>query len=213
MQVEIFSDIVCPWCYLGEQHFAQARAAVPFGDEIEVVFRSFELDPTAARGTTAPTVDVLARKYGMTPEQAEQAQRQMEERATQAGLTFRMGGLHSGSTLDAHRLTHLARERGRQAEVVEALHRAYFTEQRSVFDAAALTEVAVEAGLERDEVVRVLGSDAYEQGVRADEELAHSFGVSGVPFFVIDRRHAVSGAQPADVLAEAMQRAHAERVG
>jgi predicted DsbA family dithiol-disulfide isomerase len=208
MHVEIWSDVVCPWCYIGKRNFEKALTLVPFGEEIEVVYRSFELDPSAPRGTVAPTVEVLSRKYGMTPAQAEQAQRQMEQRAAGAGLTFRMGGLQSGNTRDAHRLTHLAAARGAQAEVVEALHRAYFTEQRSVFDAASLVEIVAGAGLDADEASRVLAGDDHLEAVLADEELAHEFGASGVPFFVIDRRFAVSGAQPAEALADVLRRAH-----
>ncbi|MGN6610080.1 MAG: DsbA family oxidoreductase [Jatrophihabitans sp.] len=207
MRVEIWSDVVCPWCYLGKRNFERALEQLPFRDEVEVTYRSFELDPSAPHDEVAPTVQVLSRKYGMTPQQAEQAQQQMEQRAEQAGLTFRMGELHSGNTLDAHRLLHLADARGRQAELVEALHRAYFTEQRSVFDHDSLTEIAVGAGLDRAEVVQVLGGVAYLDEVRADEELAHDFGADGVPFFVIDRKYAVSGAQPADVLAQILTQA------
>jgi predicted DsbA family dithiol-disulfide isomerase len=121
-----------------------------------------------------------------------------------------MGRLHSGNTRDAHRLTHLAAERGRQAEVVEALHRAYFTEQRSLFDAESLTGIATDAGLDRDEVIQVLTSDRYDSAVAQDEALAHEFGANGVPFFVIDRRYGVSGAQPPDVLVEVLRRARDE---
>lgn len=212
MQVEIWSDVVCPWCYLGKRNFERALELAPFGDQVTVVYRSFELDPTALRGVTAPTVDVLAEKYGMAPEQAAQAQRQMEQRAEEAGLTFRMNGLQSGNTRDAHRLIHLAKEHGRQAELVDALHRAYFTEQRSIFDVASLTEIADEAGLDPADVTRVLSTDAYDDDVAADEALARSFGARGVPFFVIDRRYGVSGAQPADVLAEVLEQAWTESV-
>src|SRR5215472_6347391 len=139
MQVEIWSDVVCPWCYLGKRNFEQALGQFSHRDEVEVVYRSFELDPTAPKDATTPTVDVLAAKYGMSPGQARAAQLQMEERAAQAGLTFRLADLRSGNTRDAHRLLQLSRERGLQVELVERLHRAYFTEQDSVFDRAALS--------------------------------------------------------------------------
>jgi predicted DsbA family dithiol-disulfide isomerase len=212
MQVEIWSDVVCPWCYIGKRNFERALELVDFRGDVEVTYRSFELDQTASRDSTVPTVDLLSGKYGMTREQAEQAQRQMEERAASIDLTFRMAELESGNTRDAHRLIHLANERDLQALVVEALHRAYFTEQRSVFSHKSLTDVAVEAGLDRDDVTRVLESDEYESKVSADEALAHSFGAAGVPFFVIGRRFAISGAQPAEAIAEVLQRARAESV-
>ncbi len=210
MQVEIWSDVVCPWCYLGKRQFEQALAGFAHRGEVAVTYRSFELDPAAPPGVTTPTVDVLASKYGMSAAQAHDAQRQMEERAAQRGLTFRMDGLRSGSTRDAHRLLHLAKARGRQAELAERLHRAYFTEHGSVFDAASLADLAAAAGLDRAEAQAVLAGDEYAHDVDADEQMARSLGVTGVPFFVIGRRYAVSGAQPPEVLAAALDRAWAE---
>lgn len=210
MQVEIWSDIVCPWCYLGKRRFEQALAGFDHRDDVQVVFRSFELDPAAPRGVTTPTIDVLADKYGMSPAQASAAQRQMEQRAVADGLTFRMDGLRSGNTRDAHRLLQLARERDRQDEMMERLHRAYFTEQDSVFDQESLTRLAVDAGLDRDEVSKVLASDQYSDHVETDEAMARALGATGVPLFVIDRRYGISGAQPAETITQVLQRAWAE---
>lgn len=209
MQVEIWSDVVCPWCYLGKRRFERALESFPERDEVTVIYRSFELDPSAPADETVPTVELLAGKYGMTATQAQDAQRQMEERAAQDGLTFRMADLRSGNTRDAHRLLQFARERGQQAELVERLHRAYFTEQESIFDHPSLTKLAVEVGLPENEVGEVLASDRYGEAVQADEALARSFGATGVPFFVLDRRYGISGAQPADVLARALRQASA----
>jgi predicted DsbA family dithiol-disulfide isomerase len=210
MQVEIWSDVVCPWCYLGKRNFDQALRQFGHRDEVDVVYRSFELDPSAPPGQAEPVVQVLASKYGMTPQQVQDAQRQMEQRAAQAGLTFRMEGLRRGNTRDAHRLVHLARDRGRQAEMVERLHRAYFTDQESIFDHASLTRLAAEAGLDAAEAEAVLSSDQYEDAVTADEQTANALGASGVPFFVIDRRYGISGAQPAAVIGQALDQAWAE---
>lgn len=209
MQVEIWSDVVCPWCYLGKRNFEQALAQFSHRDEVEVVYRSFELDPTAPNDATTPTADLLAAKYGLTPDQARAAQLQMEERARQAGLTFRMQDLRSGNTRDAHRLLQLARERGLQAGLVERLHRAYFTEQDSVFDRAALTRLAAEAGLNPAEVTAVLDSDQFSAEVTADERIARELGATGVPFFVIDRRYGIPGAQPAEIIGQALSQAWA----
>lgn len=209
MQVEIWSDVVCPWCYLGKRRFERALESFPERDDVTVIYRSFELDPSAPADETVPTVELLAGKYGMTATQAQDAQRQMEERAAQDGLTFRMADLRSGNTRDAHRLLQFARERGQQAELVERLHRAYFTEQESIFDHPSLTKLAVEVGLPENEVGEVLASDRYGEAVQADEALARSFGATGVPFFVLDRRYGISGAQPADVLARALRQASA----
>jgi predicted DsbA family dithiol-disulfide isomerase len=210
MEVEIWSDIVCPWCYLGKRHFEQALEEFGHRDDVDVVYRSFELDPSAPAGDTTSTVDHLASKYGMTPQQAEDAQRQMEQRAAEEGLTFRLEGLQRGNTRDAHRLVHLARERGLQSDLVERLHRAYFTEQDSVFDHAALARLGAEVGLDPAEVAKVLDSDEYSAEVTADETVANELGATGVPFFVIDRRYGISGAQPAATITKALAQAWAE---
>jgi predicted DsbA family dithiol-disulfide isomerase len=210
MDVEIWSDVVCPWCYLGKRHFEQALQAFDHRDEVDVIYRSFELDPSAPRGVTTPTVELLATKYGMTSQDAADAQRQMEHRAELDGLEFRMADLRSGNTRDAHRLLHLAKASEVQPALVERLHRAYFTEQRSIFDPATLVELAGDVGLDTGEALGVLESDAYDADVEADEEMARSIGVNGVPFFVIDRHFAVSGAQPADVIARSLEHAWTE---
>jgi predicted DsbA family dithiol-disulfide isomerase len=210
MQVEIWSDPVCPWCYLGKRRFERALEAFDHRDEVTVVYRSFELDPSAPPGATSPTVERLADKYGMTAGQADDAQRQMEQRAAQDGLEFRMDSLRSGNTRDAHRLLHLAKAHGVQAELAERLHRAYFTEQASIFDHSSLTELAVQAGLDRDDVIRVLGSQEYGDAVDTDEAMAQALGVNGVPLFVIDRRYGISGAQPPEVITGVLDRAWAE---
>jgi predicted DsbA family dithiol-disulfide isomerase len=207
MQVEIWSDVVCPWCYLGKRRFESALASFAHRGDVEVVYRSFELDPSAAPGVTTPTVELLAGKYGMSVAQAHDAQQQMERRAARDGLSFHMDGLRSGNTRDAHRLLQLARARGRQAELAERLHRAYFTDQISIFDHASLADLAAEVGLDRHEVTTVLSGDKYDDEVRADEETARSLGATGVPFFVIDRRYGISGAQPAQTITQVLERA------
>jgi predicted DsbA family dithiol-disulfide isomerase len=210
MEVEIWSDVVCPWCYLGKRRFEQALSSFEHRDQVQVTYRSFELDPSAPPGVTSPTIEMLAQKYGMSAAQAEQAQRQMEERAAADGLTFRMSGLHSGSTRDAHRLLQLAKASGRQDQLMERLQRAYFTEQDSIFDHDSLTRLAVEAGLDRDDVAGVLASDQYADHVDTDEAMARALGATGVPLFVIDRRYGISGAQPAETITDVLERAWAE---
>ncbi len=210
MEVEIWADVVCPWCYLGKRHFEQALDSFGHADKVQVVYRSFELDPAAPRGVTKPTVEVLAQKYGMSPDRARQAQQQMAERATADGLTFRLDGLRSGNTRDAHRLLHLAKASGRQGELMERLQQAYFTEQDSIFDHEALTRLAVEAGLDRAAVADVLTSDRYSDHVETDQAMAASLGATGVPLFVVDRRYGISGAQPAETITGVLERAWSE---
>jgi predicted DsbA family dithiol-disulfide isomerase len=210
MQVEIWSDVVCPWCYLGKRRFERALAGFSHGDDVQVVHRSFELDPSAPAGVMTPTVDLLAVKYGMSPAQAQQAQRQMEERAAADGLTFRMSGLRSGNTRDAHRLLQLAKDAGRQGELMEGLQRAYFTDQESIFDHESLVRLAAAAGLDADEVSDVLASDRYTDHVETDEKMAQALGATGVPLFVIDRKYGISGAQSPETITAVLERAWAE---
>jgi predicted DsbA family dithiol-disulfide isomerase len=210
MQVEIWSDVVCPWCYLGKRRFERALDSFGHRNEVTVVYRSFELNPEATPGLTTPTIEILASKYGMSIQQATDAQRQMEQRAAQDGLVFKLDDLRSGNTRDAHRLLHLAKAHGLQAELAERLHRAYFSEQASVFDHSSLTDLAVEAGLDRGDVHGVLDSDEYADAVLADEALGHSLRVSGVPFFAVDRRYGIAGAQPAEAIAATLERSWAE---
>ena len=210
MEVEIWSDVVCPWCYLGKKRFEQALANFEHKEKVQVTYRSFQLDPAAPPGVTSPTVEMLAQKYGMSAARAEQAQRQMEERAAEDGLTFRMSGLRSGNTRDAHRLLQLAKASGQQDQLMERLQRAYFTEQDSIFDHDSLTRLATEAGLDRDDVSEVLTSDQYADHVDTDQAMARALGATGVPLFVIDRRYGISGAQPPETITDVLERAWAE---
>jgi predicted DsbA family dithiol-disulfide isomerase len=207
MQVEIFSDVVCPWCYLGKRRFERALADFAHRDDVTVVHRSFQLDPSAPEGPGVPTVQMLSAKYGMSVEQAEQMQREMEQRAAADGLEYHLDGQLSGSTRDAHRLLQLAREQGRADELTEALFAAHFTQRRSVFDRDTLLEIATEAGLDRAEAERVLAGEDYAADVDRDLDDARALGITGVPFFVLDRRFGVSGAQPIEVMSQALERA------
>ena len=207
MQVEIFSDVVCPWCYLGKRRFERALADFDHGDDVTVVHRSFQLDPSAPDGPGEPTVEMLSGKYGMSVAEAEQMQRQMEQRAAADGLEYHLDGQLSGNTLRAHRLLHLARERGRQDALLERLYAAHFTERRSVFDRESLLALAAEAGLDPQMATTVLDSDAFATDVDHDLAEARALGITGVPFFVLDGRYGVSGAQPVELLATALERA------
>ena len=211
MRVEIWSDVVCPWCYVGKRRFEQALAAFPHRDEVEVVWRSFELDPSAPAERTEGQALHLAQKYGRTLEQAQEMLDSMTATAAQEGLDFRLDVMRGGNTFDAHRLLHLAAGRGVQDPLKERLMRATFTEGEPVADHETLVRLAAEAGLDAAEARAVLAGDRYADEVRADEREAQRFGISGVPFFVVDRTYGVSGAQPADVLTQVLERAWADR--
>ena len=210
MQVEIWSDVVCPWCYVGKRRFEQALAQFEHAGELAVTYRSFELDQNAPPSRTGNHDEHLARKYGMTVARARQLNEQMTQTAAAEGLEFRLDRIRGGNTFDAHRLLHLALERGKQPELKEGLLKATFTDGEPIADHEALARLAVEAGLDADEVREVLSSDRFGEAVRADEQQAVDFGITGVPFFVIDRKYGVSGAQPADVLLQVLNRAYDE---
>ncbi len=210
MNVEIWSDVVCPWCYLGMRRFERAAAAFGRAGEVTVTYRSFELDPGAPAQRTGTHAEHLARKYGMTIEQAEESGRQMTQRAAAEGLEFRFDLMRGGSTFDAHRLLHLARDHGLQPQLKERLMRATFTEGSPVSDRDSLVRLATEAGLPAAKAAAVLDGDAYAEAVRADEQQAARYGITGVPFFVADGKFAVGGAQPPEVLLQLLQRAHAD---
>lgn len=205
MQVEIWSDVVCPWCYLGKRRFQ--RAVESLSVEVDVVHRSFQLDPSAPHDHAVPTSAYLAAKYGLTSERTEQMQAEMEARAAEDGLTYRLADQLVGNTFDAHRLLHFAKSKGRQDELIEAMYRVYFSESGSLFDADSLSSVATGVGLDADEVRAVLDGRQFTDEVEADIEQAREYGVGGVPFFVFDGRFAVSGAQPIEVLRHALERA------
>ena len=215
MKVEIWSDVVCPWCYIGKRRFEAALGRFAHADQVEVEWRSFELDPHAtsvrAAGEGPDHADVLASKYAMSRAQAEAAIGNVTAAAAGEGLDFHLDVSLRSNTFDAHRVIHLAAARGIQDAVKERLMRAYFTEGEPVGDRDALLRIATDAGLDAAEVEQVLDTDEHADAVRADEAEARALGISGVPFFVVDRLYGVSGAQPADQLLAVLERAWSER--
>ncbi|WRZ93663.1 DsbA family oxidoreductase [Streptomyces sp. NBC_01007] len=213
MRVEIWSDIACPWCYVGKARFEKALEAFSHRDQVEVVHRSFELDPGRAKGDIQPVLTMLTKKYGMSEAQARAGEENLGTQAAAEGLAYRTRDRDHGNTFDMHRLLHLAKARGRQDELIGLFYKANFAEERTVFgDDERLVELAVAAGLAADEARRVLADPAaYADDVRADEREAAELGANGVPFFVLDRTYGVSGAQPAEVFAQALDQAWGER--
>jgi predicted DsbA family dithiol-disulfide isomerase len=208
MNIEIWSDVVCPWCYIGKRRFERAVASFGHPDEVTITYRSFELDPHAPAQRAGTQAEHLARKYGMTIAQAEDASEQMTQRAAADGLEFRFDLIRGGNTFDAHRLLHLAKDHGLQPEMKERLMRATFTEGLPIADKPTLVRLATEVGLPAAQVQDVLDGNAYADAVRADEQQAARYGITGVPFFVADGKYAVSGAQPPEVLLQLLQRAY-----
>jgi predicted DsbA family dithiol-disulfide isomerase len=205
MDIEIWSDVACPWCYVGKRRFEAALARFEHRDDVRVTWRSFELDPAAPDEREGERAARLAEKYGMMVDQARQMERQMTETAAGEGLDFRLDIARSGSTFDAHRVIHLAAEHGLQDAMKERLLRAYFGEGELMSDHDTLVRLAGEVGVDEDSVRQMLASDRFADEVREDERTAHAFGISAVPTFVVDRAIGASGAHPPDALLELLR--------
>jgi predicted DsbA family dithiol-disulfide isomerase len=212
LSVEIFSDVVCPWCYIGKRRFEAALARFVHRDDVEVTWRSFELDPDAPREADGPPAERLAAKYGTSVQEAEAMNARVSALAAADGLEYHLDRARAGNTFDAHRILHLAKPHGLAEEAEERLMRAYFSEGEPIADHETLVRLAAELGVDAREARAVLASDRYADDVREDERLAARMGIRGVPFFVLGRRFGVSGAQPADALLQALEQAWSELV-
>jgi len=209
--VDIWSDVACPWCYIGKSRLEAALREFEHRDEVEIRYHSFELAPDAPTSGPGEHGQLLAAKYGLSPAEAQQALDRVRSAAAGDGLELRFDLARSGPTFDAHRLLHLAAARGVQAAAKERLMRAHFSEGADVADHDTLVRLGREAGLDEAELRTVLGSRAYADEVRADEAQARQLGISGVPFFVVDGKYGVSGAQPVEVFAQLLARVWSER--
>jgi predicted DsbA family dithiol-disulfide isomerase len=212
LPVDVWSDVVCPWCAIGKRRLEQALAQFPHRDDVDVVWRSFELDPSSPAVQPGDNASRLARKYGRTRDEALAMMRHVEDIAAKDGLELHLTTARSGNTFDAHRVIHLAAEHSRQGAVKERFLRGYMTEGEAIGEREVLVKLAADAGLDPDEVRAALASDRYAAEVRDEENAARSLGINGVPFFVFGGKYAVSGAQPAPVMLRALEQAwaHAE---
>jgi len=206
MRVDIWSDVICPWCYVGKARFEKALDSFAHRDEVEVVYHSFELDPSAPRGQGESNLAMLSAKFGKTPAEALALDDQVGSLARAEGLGFD-SGRPAGNTFDIHRVVHLGLAKGVQRELLDGVNEAYFAQAKQVFDPAVITEVAAGAGLDPASVGEVLDGDAYGSDVREDEAQARQLGISGVPFFVFDMALGVSGAQPTELFTRALEQA------
>lgn len=209
LPVHVWSDIACPWCFIGKRRFA--KGAEMFGGEVSVEYHSFELAPDTPVDFEGSEVDFLARHKGMAPEKVEEMLAQMTQLAAVEGLTYDFDRVQHTKTLLAHQALHFAKGKGKQLELVERLFSAYFEEGRHVGRVEDLVELGTEVGLEAGELRAALEAGDYAQHVAADIDAAQQIGITGVPFYVIDGKYAVSGAQPAELFASALQRAAEER--
>jgi predicted DsbA family dithiol-disulfide isomerase len=215
LRVDVWSDIACPWCYVGKRRLDAAIARFPQAGAVDVVWRAFELDPAAprVRDRSVSYAERLAKKYGTDVANANVMLQRMTDVAAADGLDLHFERVQSGNTFDAHRVLHLAGDRGLQHVTKERFLRAYMTEGEPIGEPEVLARLGGEAGLDIEEIRRVLAGDAYAEAVRDDEETARKLGINGVPFFAIAGRYGVSGAQSAEALLEVLAQAWAAQSG
>jgi predicted DsbA family dithiol-disulfide isomerase len=210
MKIEVWSDIACPWCYIGKHRLDAALSSFEHADEVEVIWRSYQLDPDAPRVSDLNLNDISSIKHGFPLEQAVARNDQLRQMGAKEGLTYRFDIARYGNSFDAHRLIHLARKYGLQSAVEDRLFAAYFGEGKALGDHETLLALAVEAGLPEAEVRDVLASDAFADQVRADTEEARRLNVRGVPFLVIDEKYGLPGAQQVKVIGDALRQVWTE---
>ncbi len=210
VKIDVWSDVACPFCYLGRETLKQALVEFEHADEVEVRFRSFQLNPEAPTEATQDVYDYLSAKYGITREQAISQNQQIVARGVELGIQFNMDQVQMTNTGSAHRLLHLALANGKQDELCGRLFKAYFTDGLNVADPEVLVQLATEVGLPLPTVTEVVEGTGFQNDVDADLNQARAYGITGVPFFVINEKYAISGAQPESVFAEALGKAWAE---
>ncbi|AIQ22518.1 DsbA family oxidoreductase [Paenibacillus sp. FSL H7-0737] len=210
MRIDIWSDYACPFCYIGKRRLENALSQFPNRDQVEVVFRSFQLDPHAEVSTDKNIHELLATKYGMSIEKAKAMNAQLAEQAQDVGLEFNFDTVEHTNTFDSHRLSHFASSKGKGAEMSERLLRAYFTDSLNLGDRSVLATLAAEVGLDQAEVAAMLETDAYTAEVNGDIEEGSRLNITGVPFFVFNNKYALSGAQPGPVFTEVLDTVWAE---
>ncbi len=210
MKIEIWSDVVCPWCYIGKRRFEEALSKFEHGEEVEVVWRSYQLDPSTPTKAGQSVTDMLADKYGVSRQQAAAMNERVTTIAKEVGLDYHLENAKQSNTFDAHRLIHLGKKHGIQDAVKERLMKAYFVEGEAISEVDTLVKLASEVGMDPAEARAVLESNEFADEVRADERRARMFGITGVPFFAIDEKFGISGAQPSEVFSEALEAAWAD---
>lgn len=211
LKIEIWSDIMCPFCYIGKRKIEAALAEFPNRDAIEIEWKSFQLDPTTTSQPGVSSTDYLAKRYGRDRSWAEEMHNNVASQAQQVGLEYHLDKTVIANSFDAHRLSHLAKKHNLGNVLEELIFNAYFKLGKDLADHGTLTELGLEAGLPLTEIQAVLSSDQYGDAVKADIAEAQQIGVKGVPFFVFDRKYAISGAQPTHLFTETLEKAWADK--
>ncbi|WP_292089241.1 MULTISPECIES: DsbA family oxidoreductase [unclassified Mesorhizobium] len=210
MKVEIWSDVACPWCYIAKHRFDNALSRFEHREQVEVIWRSYQLDPDAPAMSNMSLNDSLAQKHGLGLEEAIAMNDQMRRLGAQEGLDYDFDRARYGNSFDAHRLIHFARQRGLQTAMEERLFRAYFSEGKALGAIDTLVELAREVGINAEDARAVLDGKAFADQVRTDTQTARLLGLKGVPFFIIDEKYAIAGAQASESFRDALERAWME---
>ncbi|OOM74307.1 DSBA-like thioredoxin domain protein [Clostridium puniceum] len=212
MKIEIWSDFVCPFCYIGKRRLEIALNKFEYKDEVKLVFKSFELDPSSKKKFDKNIHEIIAKKYGISVEQAKASNNQIIEQAKAVDLNYDFDDLIPTNTFDAHRLSHYAKTEGKMNELSERLLKAYFVDSLNISDYKVLANLAGEVGLNSDEALKILESGQYGAEVRKDEESASKLRINGVPYFVFNNKYSVSGAQPSELFLEMLEKIKKEEL-
>jgi predicted DsbA family dithiol-disulfide isomerase len=212
MKIEVWSDFVCPFCYIGKRRLESALNQFEYKNEVELVFKSFELDPNSKKKFDENIHEIIAKKYNISVEQAKASNNQIVEQAKAIGLNYNFDDLIPTNTFDAHRLSHYAKTEGKMNELSERILKAYFVDALNISDHKVLAALADEVGLDSDKALKVLESDKYGAEVRKDEENASRLRISGVPYFVFNNKYSVSGAQPSELFLEVLEKVKKEEL-
>ncbi|MBS7530241.1 DsbA family oxidoreductase [Hazenella sp. IB182353] len=213
MQIEVWSDIVCPFCYIGKRRLETALEHFKHKEQVKIIYRSFELNPHASTTNNQIYAEALAEKYQVSIEQGQDMCDSVAVQAQEDGLTYHFETMIPRNTFDAHRLIHFAADQGKMDEMSERLFYAFFTETKNIADHDTLVQIATELGLDGADVLNMLTTDAYTKEVRNDELRGSELGINGVPYFIFDRKYAISGAQPVHVFEEVLAKVWKESSG
>ena len=212
MEIEIWSDVMCPFCYIGKRKFEQAMAQFPEREHLQVTWKSYQLAPDLVTDPNKDINQYLAEHKGMSIDEAKGLNDQVTQMAADLGLVYNFDQSVLANSFDAHRFTHFAKQYGKQLEAEEMLFQAYFTDGKNIDDHSTLIQLGTEIGLDAALLEKALGNGSYADEVRSDIYEAQQVGVRGVPFFVIDRKYAISGAQESGTFLQALEQAYAEHI-
>ena len=206
MKIEVWSDFVCPFCYIGKRNMEEALEQSGMKDQVEIEYKSFQLNPDAKKHYDDNINQIIADKYGITVEKAAASNENIIATAKNVGLDFNFEGIQPTNTFDGHRLSHYAKEEGKMSAFTEVMMRSYFTDSRNISDREVLLDIIEEVGLNKDKALEILNASDYGNEIKKDIDEARRYGVGGVPFFVFDKKAALSGAQPVEAFVETMNK-------